>query len=111
MSKFKDTGSVSIGDTEFKWHVRRWPGASNAYENYRGLSVAVCVESGRPKELHVEFTFADYSFERPKHQAEFERRLRSAIEAAMESGWRPLARGKAFVFSVPAAARQDTTTD
>jgi hypothetical protein len=111
MGKFKHSGIVSIGNTEYQWHVRHWGGASNAYENQRGLSVSVCAEPGRTKELLVEFAFTDYFFEPPPQQAEFERRLGAAVEAAIEAGWRPLARGKAFVFTVPAKAQQGAPAD
>ena len=100
MSKFKHTGNMRVGDNDLQWHVRHWGGASNAYENHRGISVSVCVEPGKTKELLIEFSFTDYFFTAPPQQAPFEKRLRIAIETAIEVGWSPLARGKAYVYNV-----------
>lgn len=100
MSKFKHFGVIVLHGNEYQWHVRHWGGASNAYENHRGLSVSVCLDPGRKKALLVEFAFKDYFFDAPRQQTEFEQRLRSAIDIAIDAGWRPLARGKPFVFRV-----------
>jgi len=108
MAKFKYFGVVHIGGTKCQWHIRHYGGASTAYENQRGLSVSVCAEPGRTKELVVEFAFTDYFFKPPPQQAEFERRLYMAVEGAIEAGWRPLARGRAFVFAVSDEAQQGT---
>lgn len=98
MARFRSTGTISVSKGDFQWHVCHWGGASNAYENHRGLVVSVFAQPGRTKELRIEFAFTDYFFTAPPQQAEFEDRLRAAIEAAIEAGWRPFSRGKTFTF-------------
>lgn len=105
MSKFRHSGVMVFGDTECTWVVRHWGGFSTEHRKPRGLSVSVCVEPGHTKELIVEFAFTDYFFSKPPQQSQFEDRLRSSVEAAMRAGWRPHARGKAFVYSVPVVAQ------
>lgn len=96
MAKFRSSGHISVGHSDFKWQIRHWGGASNAYENHRGIAVSVFAEPGKTKELRIEFSFTAYFFSAPPQQAEFENRLRAAIEAAIEAGWRPSSRGKTF---------------
>jgi len=102
---------MTVGEDDLQWRVRHWGGASNAYENHRGISVSVCVEPGRTKELLVEFAFTDYFFKAPPQQAPFERRLRSAVEAAIAEGWRPLSRGRAYLYNVPVEVQQAVPAD
>ena len=100
MAKFKTSGQLEVQGVELQWHVRHWGGASNAYENHRGLSVSVCVEPNRTKELIIDFPFTDYFFDAPKSELELNSRLRSCVEAAMEAGWHPHSRGRSLVYSV-----------
>ncbi len=98
MARFLSAGTIFVSKGDFQWQVRHWGGASNAYENHRELVVSVFAHPGRTKELRIEFAFIDYFFTAPPQQAEFEERLRTAIEAAIEAGWRPFSRGKTFTF-------------
>lgn len=110
MSKFKKSGVLLIADNECKWTVQRLGGVSNLFEEHHGLSVSISVEPGRTRELVIEFPFQTYHFQPPADQGEFEKRLRAAIEAAMEAGWRPVSRGKAFQFAVPTPEDSMPTT-
>ncbi len=100
MSKFKDSGIIHTSDYEITWHVRHYGGASNIYENLRGLSVSVCVDPGHTKELIIYFPFKDYCFDRPDSQNEFEDRLSNIVQDAMNDGWNPNSRGRAKVWKV-----------
>jgi hypothetical protein len=102
MSRFKPTGTMKIGDDELQWHVRHWGGISHEFEAQRGLSVSVCVEAGRTRELILDFASSESAFHAPS-QSQFEQRLREAIMSAIDDGWRPLSRGKAYTYQVPKA--------
>jgi hypothetical protein len=98
MARFRSAGQISVCKGDFQWQVRHWGGASSAHANHRGLAVSDFAQPGRTKELRIEFDFTDYFFSAPAQQAEFEDRLRTVIEAAIEAGWRPFSRGKTFIF-------------
>ena len=96
--------SVSVQGFDLRWNIYRRGGASTAYENNRGLAVTLSVEPGQTRELRIEFPFGAYFFDMPKQESEFVEKLRDAIAEAIDAGWRPNSRGKAFVFEVKPAA-------
>jgi hypothetical protein len=101
MARFRKLGVLEVRGLELQWHVRHFGGLSHMYDTPRGLSVGVCVEPGRSRELVIEFAYADYFFDAPSQQSEFEKRLCILIEEAIVAGWVPDSRGRAFVFAAP----------
>lgn len=95
---FPTKGLLRIEDVELQWSIQRFGGVSNNTDTYRGLAVSVSLEPGRTKELIIEFPFEEYEYSPPKSKAAFLDRLRHVIHAAMEEGWNPAKRGKAFVY-------------
>ncbi|HSG30478.1 MAG TPA: hypothetical protein VLB82_02925 [Thermodesulfobacteriota bacterium] len=95
MAQFIDNGSFTIKGFKLFWKIRHWGGASNAYENHRGIAVCVNAESGKERELIVEFPFNMYFFEKPRSQRDFEAKLFQEVELALDQGWDPKSRGKA----------------
>ncbi|MRR55058.1 MAG: hypothetical protein EG822_11185 [Deltaproteobacteria bacterium] len=101
MSKTPKSGTIEIDGIELAWEIRHLGGASNMYENYRGISVSVVHTKGATKELIINFHFQDYWWALPPSKQEFEDRLTATIKEAIAAGWAPTRRGKAFIFEVP----------
>jgi hypothetical protein len=99
MARFEPQGSFEIGDHQLHWFVRHYGGGSSLYAEKRGLSVAVRSENGE-RELHLEFEFTDYFFERPKSDPEFRKRLTRCVSLALQSKWKPDSRGKPLKLAV-----------
>lgn len=97
MAAFKESGVITIDDDEFFWQVRHWVGAPLAEGGCGGLSVSVSVDPGRRRELIVEFPFAEFGTGKPRSELQFQKRLRSCIEAALEEGWRANSRGRPWI--------------
>ena len=89
-------GVITIQDLELSWKITRLGGVSNNLNDYRGLAASVSLEPERTKELVIEFPFEEYEHGMPRSKSDFIDRLRGCIEAAMEEGWVPTKRGKAF---------------
>jgi hypothetical protein len=94
------SGAITVRGIEYEWHVHRVGGSSSAYDNYRGLAIAVVLAAGRTKELRVEFPFKEYGYKLPTPKAAFERRLEAIVVEALDAGWEPESRGKPFVYQV-----------
>jgi hypothetical protein len=92
MARFNPQGSFVVGDHQLHWFVRHY-GGGPLYAEKRGLSIGVRSEKGE-RELHIEFEFTEYFFEAPKSDAEFRKRLARCVSNALESKWKPEARGK-----------------
>lgn len=101
MTAFPQNGLIRVGGTEYSWTIKRWGGASTAYENLRGLAVSVALKEGVTKELTIEFPFKEFLFDAPPSQATFLKRLGACIEAGLAAGWVPSKRGKRFIYVVP----------
>lgn len=101
MSNIPKSGIIKIDGIELNWEIRHLGGASNLYENYRGLSVSVVQARGKTKELIINFHFQDYWWSLPRSKQDFLDRLKSSIKAASDAGWAPTKRGRAFVYEVP----------
>jgi hypothetical protein len=99
MARFEPQGSLKIGNHQIRWFVRHYGGGSSAYAEKHGLSIAVRSDQGK-RELHLDFAFEDYFFERPKSDSEFKERLSRCVLRALESNWAPNSRGKPLRISV-----------
>ncbi len=91
-------GVITVQGFDLSWKIMRLGGVSNNLNDYRGLAVSVSLEPDRTKELVIEFPFEEYEHGAPKSKSAFLERLRGCIEAAMEEGWLPTKRGKAFIY-------------
>jgi len=96
MSRFIPSGEFEIDSVRYNWSVRHYAGASNAYENLRGLSANVRLKEKNTKELIIDFPLPDYFFTKPSSTTEFVERLRRCVRGATELGWKPESKGKPF---------------
>ncbi len=101
MSKVARTGTIQIEGMELTWEIKHLGGSSSMYENYRGLSVCVVLEKSKTKELVITYPFQDYWWAAPSSKTEFLNRLSTSIYEAIDAGWVPTKRGKAFIYAVP----------
>lgn len=98
------TGKVTIDELDFVWSLRsetRWTMESG----YQGLTFSVQVVDEARRELVLEFPFPG---EKPAGYVSVLERpdvspiaVEAGIKLALESGWKPLSRGRAFHFTVP----------
>jgi hypothetical protein len=107
MSAFTPLGEFELDGIRCEWFVRHYAGASNAYENHRGLSACVRVAGKQSKELIVDFDIGDYFFrKKPPSTVAFQSRLQECVRAALASGWKPESRGKPFRVNATELAAQ-----
>lgn len=97
MSKPKTNGTIKVRNVEYFWEIMHYGGASNMYENYRGIAVSVKLANENLKELLIEFPFSKYKFTKP-NKSIFEKDLLRNIEEALDSGWDPNKRGKKYTY-------------
>jgi hypothetical protein len=65
-------------------------------EGLKGVSVSVLLDPGKRRELILDLPFATFGLERHPSSKKVEEALKAAIPAAIEAGWNPESRGKAF---------------
>jgi len=96
MSRFQPFGEFEVDSVFYVWRVRHYASASSPYENVQGVSACVRLRGKCAKELVIDFPVRDYFFRKPSSTTAFEERLRKCIRGAIEIGWKPDSRGKAF---------------
>lgn len=99
MSRFDPQGKFSVGEYDLQWSIRHYGGGSSLYDEKRGLSVSISSAKEKGRELHIEFDFRDYFFEKPKSGAEFKKRLVACVARALNSRWKPESKGKPLKIS------------
>ena len=95
-------GETSIGDVPLLWELASEPQWSNSGDGYKGLCISVRVAGEARRELIIEYP---YPTDRDGRPAPVPQRpdvtpklVEASIRLAMDAGWDPTSRGKAFVF-------------
>lgn len=97
-------GSIAVDGGRFTWELLSEPQWTTE-DGLRGLRISVRREEGNHRELILEFPFPKKTNgvglpqlpQRPKFT---ERTVESGIREAINSGWDPESRGKAFVHTI-----------
>ena len=98
--------TIAVDGEEYQWRLRHsW--IATGGEGLKGISISVWQIPERTRELIVDFPFSVFGLDRKPKPVYLVNALRSAIQAAMEAGWRPESRGRTFRFTVP--EREETT--
>ncbi|HJW42335.1 MAG TPA: hypothetical protein VJ476_14055 [Rhizomicrobium sp.] len=103
-------GTAKVGGFELGWELRSEPQWSTEH-GHVGMSFVVTRTDGTFRELILEYPMrtihrklGDTYYERPAFFPQRPRISRKTVEAdierAIEAGWEPASRGKAFVFEV-----------
>jgi hypothetical protein len=85
--------TVEVDGVEYPWSYRH--GWVVWGKGIKAVSVSVSLHPGRTRELVLDFTLKVNEGDTPS-DARFVRSLAPAIRAAMEAGWDPESRGRAF---------------
>jgi len=92
---------IDVDGTEYAWSQRH--GWMVAAKGIKVLSLSVALRPGRTRELILDLALAT----KPEEDAPAEERVRRALEAgireAIESGWDPESRGRAFRYEIEGA--------
>ena len=96
------TNTLEVDSVEYAWQLRHgWlvePG-----RGLKGVSASVWGEPGVTRELIVDFPFGVFGLDRRPSPARLRGVLPRAIQEAIEAGWVPHSRGKAFRIMASAA--------
>ena len=97
-------GRASIDDTALVWELTSEPQWSNSGDGYKGLCVSVRADEAR-RELIVEYPYPAGGDGRPLPVPQrpdlTPKMVEASIRQAIDAGWDPSSRGKAFVFHPP----------
>jgi hypothetical protein len=89
--------TVEVEGVEYAWSYRH--GWVVWGKGIKAVSVSVALHPGRTRELVLDFTLKVNEGDTPS-DARFVRSLAPAIRSAMEAGWDPESRGRAFRYEV-----------
>jgi hypothetical protein len=98
MSRLDTSGQFQLAGDKFTWSVKHYAGESASSTHPRGISVRVCLEVGKTRELVIEFDPEDYPAKRPVSNARLAARAQLCTQEAIDAGWIPDSRGKPFRF-------------
>jgi hypothetical protein len=93
----------TVDGVDYVWEVKRYWGASDMYNNFRGLAIRVFIEHNRGKELEIEFPFGEYNWHKHPNKATLVTRISQCIPEARHNGWDPSKRGKPFRYEPESA--------
>ena len=98
-------GETSIDETPLLWELTSEPQWSNSGDGYKGLCISVRVADEARRELIIEYAYPrgtdGQPLPVPQRPAVTPKLVEASIRQAMEAGWDPSSRGKAFVFHPP----------
>jgi len=93
-----DAKTVTVAGVDYSWFRRHdwlvWG------KGIKAVSVSVSLHPERTRELILDFTVRIGPEEATPSEARLARALEPAIHAAMEAGWDPETRGRAFRYTV-----------
>lgn len=101
-------GILKVGSVEYRWSVYGLPTwATRLHDKHSLVGLRIMAEPPQPSRRPLILEFAierGRHGDMPQHQRFriSERRLGEAIEGAIEAGWDPDSRGKAFVYEAGA---------
>jgi hypothetical protein len=88
---------ISVDGTRYAWRYRH--GWTVWGKGIRAMSISVCLNPERTRELILGFTLR-VSEGGPSSEARVARALEEGIRSAREAGWDPESRGRAFRYEV-----------
>ena len=95
-------GATAINDVSMLWELISEPQWSNSGDGYKGLCVLVRVADEARRELIIEYPYPRGSDGRPlplpQRPCVTPKVVEASIRQAIDAGWNPFSRGKAFVF-------------
>ena len=95
-------GAASIDDVSVLWELISEPQWSNSGDGYKGLCISVRVADEARRELVIEYPYPRGSDGRPlpvpQRPDVTPKSVEASIRQAIDAGWDPTSRGKAFVF-------------
>jgi hypothetical protein len=100
-------GVAKIDGVGLRWELLSEPQHSNSGDGYIGLRISVQVVDGGRRELIIEDPFPrdsrGFRMFLPQRPPVTAKMVEVSIHQAIEEGWDPSSRGKAFMFHAPAA--------
>ena len=101
-------GATTIDDVSMAWTLTSEPQWSNSGDGYKGMCLSVQVVDQARRELIIEYPYPVDNSGRPlsvpQRPAVTPALVEVSIRQAIEAGWDPASRGKAFVFYPPKAS-------
>lgn len=98
-------GEAVIDGMSLVWELVSEPQWSNSGDGYKGLCISVHVANEARRELIIEYPFPKGANGRPlpvpQRPTVTPKLVEASISEALQSGWDPSSRGKAFVFYPP----------
>lgn len=95
-------GAIVIDDVSLLWELTSEPQWSNSGDGYKGLCIAVRVAEDARRELIIEYPYPLGGNGRPlpvpQRPNVTPKGVEASIRQAIDAGWDPSSRGKAFVF-------------
>lgn len=92
-------GVVKIGEDLFDWSLHREPQFCER-DGYKGVSISVTLQAFRGRELLLEYPYVHSIARHHRRPKPSDASLIKHIGLAIEAGWDPASRGKAFAFQV-----------
>jgi hypothetical protein len=91
--------TVSVDGTDYVWSYRH--GWLVWRKGLKVISVSVALKPERTRELILDFTVMVEAEDRTPAETRLERALEAGIRSALEAGWDPESRGRAFRLEIP----------
>lgn len=95
-------GTASIDGVDLVWELISEPQWSNSGGGYKGLCISVRVVGEARRELIIEYPYPKGGNGRtlpvPQRPNVTPKLVEASIQEAIEAGWDPSSRGKAFIF-------------
>jgi hypothetical protein len=98
-TRIEPTHKLVLEGVSYLWTLRHGRIVDSG-KGLKGFSVSVLLEPGNRRELILDFPFSSFGLERRPSTRTVEDALDSAIPAAIEAGWDPESRGKAYRYAV-----------
>lgn len=109
-------GTVLVDGMKLRWHLHREPQWCTV-DGWKGLSISVREDGGTGRELLLEYPYPskgrkmridgkiyDVRPHPPLRPSISDRMIETAVRQAIDAGWDPTSRGKAFAFQLPQVA-------
>ena len=81
---------------EYRWLYRHGWGNLRGGAGYYGVSVSVWLDPDRTRELVIDFPFSRFGMRTPPRRAVLLEAVLPALQLALEQGWDPESRGRAY---------------
>lgn len=96
-----ETSTLQVDGTEYAWSNRH--GWVVWGKGIKAVSISVALHPGRTRELILDLTLRMNEAGGPPSERKVLRAMEAGIREAIESGWDPESRGRAFRYEVPEA--------